>query len=82
MRAMLVLYMAAAITEGGLGFTEKKAIYIYGIYVTAVYMMAIPGGILADKILGQRKAVMLGGLLLCAGHGLMAYPSMWAFIRL
>jgi len=79
MRAMLVLYMAATITEGGLGFTEKKALYIYGIYVTLVYIMAIPGGIIADKFLGQRKSVMVGGALLCAGHGLMANPSIWAF---
>ncbi len=79
MRAMLVLYMSAAITEGGLAFTEKKALYIYGIYVTLVYLMSVPGGIIADKLLGQRKSVMLGGLLLCAGHGLMAKPDLWAF---
>jgi POT family proton-dependent oligopeptide transporter len=79
MRAMLVLYMAATVTKGGLGFTEKDAIYIYGIYVTLVYIMAIPGGIIADKLLGQRKSVMVGGLLLCAGHGLMANPAKWAF---
>ncbi len=79
MRAMLVLYMSAAITEGGLGFTEEKALYIYGIYVTMVYLMSVPGGIIADKLLGQRKAVMFGGLLLCAGHGLMANPDLWAF---
>jgi len=79
MRAMLVLYMAATVAEGGLGFTQKDALYIYGIYVTLVYLMAVPGGIIADKLLGQRKSVMLGGLLLCAGHGLMATPAKWAF---
>ena len=79
MRAMLVLYMAATVAEGGLGFTQKDALYIYGIYVTLVYIMAIPGGIIADLVLGQRKSVMVGGLLLCAGHGLMANPAKWAF---
>lgn len=44
-----------------------------------VYVMSIPGGILADRLLGQKKTVMLGGLLLCAGHGILAVPTLWAF---
>ena len=52
---------------------------MYGWYTMMVYVMSIPGGLLADRILGQKKTVTLGGLLLCAGHGMLAVPTLWAF---
>lgn len=79
MRAILVLYMTAAVEKGGLGWSDSKSLKLYGFYVLLVYVMAIPGGIIADKWLGQRKSVYLGGLLLCSGHLLLAYPPIWAF---
>ena len=79
MRAILVLYIVASISDGGLGWTNAEALGLYGWYTMMVYVMSIPGGILADKILGQKKSVMLGGLLLCAGHGILAVEAEWAF---
>lgn len=81
MRAILVLYLVAE-TGGinpGLGWTNDSAIALYGWYTMFVYVASIPGGIIADKFLGQRKSVLVGGLLLCAGHGILAVEEMWAF---
>lgn len=79
MRAILVLYIYSSIEEGGLGWTRGEALELYGWYTMMVYVMSIPGGILADRVLGQKKTVMLGGLLLCAGHGILAIEALWAF---
>lgn len=79
MRAILVLYLVSQTSEGGLGWTNLEALKLYGWYTMLVYLMSVPGGILADRVLGQKKCVMLGGLLLVAGHSLMAYTAMWAF---
>ena len=56
MRALLILYMTAAVTEGGLGFDAARAGSIYGLYTAAVYLLALPGGWIADRLLGQRAA--------------------------
>lgn len=74
MRALLVLFMVAAVEEGGLGFTEKNAAAIYGIYSAAVYLLALPGGWIADRLLGQQNAVWYGGIIIAAGHFAMALP--------
>lgn len=79
MRAILVLYLVSQTSEGGLGWTNIEALELYGWYTMLVYLMSVPGGIIADRLLGQKKCVMLGGLLLVAGHSLMAYTEMWAF---
>jgi dipeptide/tripeptide permease len=84
MRGLLILYIATSATstdpEGpGLGWTSGDAIWIYGWYTMLVYVMSIPGGILADKFIGQKNAVMIGGFLLVAGHGILAIPSDTAF---
>jgi len=81
MRALLVLYVATSATavDAGLGWSNKDALVLYGWYTMLVYVMSIPGGWLADKFIGQKKAVMLGGLLLCIGHGTLAVPQKWAF---
>lgn len=81
MRGILVLYMATSATaiDPGLGWTNKDAIWLYGWYTMLVYVASIPGGWIADKFLGQKKTVMLGGLLLCFGHGILAIPQDWAF---
>ncbi|WP_458628810.1 peptide MFS transporter [Winogradskyella sp. PC D3.3] len=81
MRGILVLYMATSATaiDPGLGWSNKDAIWLYGWYTMLVYVASIPGGWIADKFLGQKKTVMLGGLLLCFGHGILAIPQSWAF---
>lgn len=79
MRAILVLFIYTSIEDGGLGWTKGEALELYGWYTMLVYVMSIPGGILADKMLGQKKTVMLGGLLLCLGHGILAVEALWAF---
>jgi proton-dependent oligopeptide transporter, POT family len=75
MRAILVLYLVAKIGDdahGGMGWTSGEALALYGWYTMFVYVASIPGGWLADRVLGQKKAVLYGGLLLCLGHGVMA----------
>ncbi|MEL0457268.1 peptide MFS transporter [Flavobacteriaceae bacterium SZ-1-7] len=81
MRAILVLYLVAetASDNPGLGWANDNAIALYGWYTMFVYVMSIPGGIIADKILGQRKSVLVGGILLVAGHSILAIEQMWAF---
>ncbi|MCH8317079.1 MAG: MFS transporter, partial [Bacteroidetes bacterium] len=79
MRAILVLFIYASIEDGGLGWTKVEALSLYGWYTMLVYLMSIPGGILADRVLGQKKTVMLGGALLCVGHGTLAIHGEMAF---
>jgi POT family proton-dependent oligopeptide transporter len=79
MRALLVLYMAAPLTDGGLEFNTSKATTIYGIYTGAVYLLSLPGGWLADRFLGARLTVLLGGIIIAAGHFSMAFDSMPTF---
>lgn len=81
MRALLVLYMVEPAGGGGLGFDVAKATRIYGIYTGAVYFTNIFGGLLADKVLGARLAVLLGGIIIASGHfsmALQALPSFYA----
>jgi POT family proton-dependent oligopeptide transporter len=63
----------------GLGWSDLEAYQLYGWYVMLVYLVSIPGGILADKVLGQKKTVMLGAVLLSIGHGVLALEPNWAF---
>ena len=81
MRAILVLYLITEVAEKnpGLGWSNGEALALYGWYTMMVYVMSIPGGIIADKLLGQRKSVMVGCVLLVAGHGILAVEEMWAF---
>lgn len=81
MRALLVLYMTASASaiDPGMGWSGKDAIALYGWYTMLVYVASIPGGWIADKFLGQKKTVFWGGMLLVAGHGILAVPQDWAF---
>ncbi len=81
MRAILVLYLVG-LTDAvnpGLGWTNGEALALYGWYTMMVYVMSIPGGIIADKLLGQKKSVLVGGVLLLFGHSILAVEEMWAF---
>jgi POT family proton-dependent oligopeptide transporter len=79
MRALLTLYMVAPVALGGLALPTKEASLIYGTYTMSVYMLSIPGGALADSILGSRLAVLLGGIIIACGHFAMAVPSEFTF---
>ena len=81
MRALLVLYLTSKTTDvnPGEGWTQGEALALYGWYTALVYIMSIPGGILADKYLGQKKSVILGAILLVIGHSVLAIEAMWAF---
>ncbi len=81
MRAILVLYLVGevGIENAGLGWSNEDALALYGWYTMFVYVASIPGGIIADKIIGQKKAVFVGGMLLVAGHSVLAVEAMWAF---
>src|SRR5688500_7895122 len=68
MRAILILFMVAPAAEGGLGFATEKAAAIYGLYTGAVYFTSIPGGFIADRLLGLRRAVLISGVLIALGH--------------
>ncbi len=68
MRAILILFMTATVEQGGLGFDVGKAGVIYGIYMAMVYLMSVPGGWAADRIFGQRRAVLIGGILITLGQ--------------
>ncbi|HJR52770.1 MAG TPA: peptide MFS transporter [Gemmatimonadota bacterium] len=81
MRALLVLFMVDAVSGAnpGLGFSVSRAGAIYGLYTAMVYLMALPGGWIADKLWGQRKSVFVGGCIIAAGHFSMAIPTLGTF---
>jgi len=81
MRALLVLFLISETTaeNPGYGWTEVEALKLYGWYTMLVYVASIPGGLLADKVLGQKKTVVLGGALLVAGHSILAVNHIYAF---
>jgi POT family proton-dependent oligopeptide transporter len=72
MRGILLLFLVATVQNGGFGLTDRIGAAIYGLYVGFVYLMALPGGWVADRILGQRRAVFVGGCFIAAGHFSMA----------
>jgi len=71
MRAILVLFMTATVAQGGLGFSVERAGAVYGLYAAFVYLLALPGGWLADQLLGQRRSVFIGGLFIALGNFLL-----------
>ncbi|HET6633201.1 MAG TPA: peptide MFS transporter [Rhodanobacteraceae bacterium] len=75
MRALLVLFMVATIDKGGLGFNDVSATAIYGLYGAGVYLTSLPGGWIADRLIGQQRAVWYGGIIIAAGHFTLAIPS-------
>lgn len=81
MRALLVLFLVSSVNgeNPGYGWTSSEALKLYGIYTFLVYLSSIPGGILADKYIGQKKAVIVGGVLLVIGHSILAVQNITAF---
>jgi POT family proton-dependent oligopeptide transporter len=76
LRPLLILFMTAALAEGGFGFERSEASAIVGIYASSVYLSSLPGGWIADRLLGLRRAIFWGAVLISAGHlsiGLSAF---------
>jgi POT family proton-dependent oligopeptide transporter len=76
MRAFLILYMVAPAAAGGLGFSDARAASIYGTYTGSAWAAAIVGGLIADRLLGQYRTVLLGGIIIAAGHFTLAFPAL------
>ncbi|MEH0742936.1 peptide MFS transporter [Vibrio cholerae] len=75
MRAILVLYLTDATIHGGMGWTTKEALDLYGIYTGLVYITPLIGGYLADNYLGQRRSILIGGALMAVGQFTLAMPA-------
>jgi POT family proton-dependent oligopeptide transporter len=75
MRALLVLFLVAAVDTGGFGIDDKTATAIYGLYTASVYLVALPGGWIADRLIGARRAVLIGGLCIAAGNSVLALST-------
>ena len=79
MRALLILFMTAPAAAGGLGYDVTSAGSVYGLYTFGVYALALPGGWVADRLIGQRRAVLYGGVLIALGHYCLAIPAIPTF---
>ena len=80
MRALLVLFMVDAVEKGGLGFTDQTATAVYGLYTAAVYLVTLPGGWIADRLLGAQKTIWYGAIIIMLGHFILAIPSFYTFV--
>jgi POT family proton-dependent oligopeptide transporter len=79
MRALLVLFMVDQIENGGLAFSDQTATAIYGLYTGAVYLVALPGGWIADRLWGAQRSVWVGAIVIMSGHFVLAVPSITTF---
>ena len=80
MRGFLILYMTASSGRRGHGVRhDAAAAAIYGTYTSMVYLMSLPGGWIADRLIGQRRAVLYGGILIASGHYALAIPALSTF---
>ncbi len=79
MRGILVLFMTASLLEGGLEIDAVSASAVYGIYSSSVYLVALLGGWLADRHIGQQKAILYGGFIIMIGHFLLAFTNIETF---
>jgi POT family proton-dependent oligopeptide transporter len=75
MRTVLVLFLVAAVSSGGFGIDDKRATAIYGMYTAGAYLAALPGGWIADRLIGARQAVLFGGVFIALGNALLAVSS-------
>ncbi len=79
MRGLLVLFLTTAVTEGGFEMTSARATAIYGLYTASVYFMGLPGGWIADRLIGSQKAIWYGGIVIMCGHICLAIPNSGCF---
>ncbi|HXU13433.1 MAG TPA: peptide MFS transporter [Candidatus Binatia bacterium] len=76
MRAFLILYMTTSMDAGGLGFDVQKAGSIYGTYTGSIWLVTIGGGLVADRLLGAYRSVLVGGIIIALGHFTLAFKSL------
>ncbi len=79
MRALLITFMAAAVTRGGLGIHDTSASAIYGLYLGSTYLLGLAGGWMADHLLGSQRAVITGGFFIMVGNALLALGNTAVF---
>jgi POT family proton-dependent oligopeptide transporter len=79
MRAVLILFMVAAVEKGGLGLDDQTASAVYGMYIGGTYLFGLFGGWVADRLLGSQRAVVSGGLLIMAGNLMLAFGNTQIF---
>jgi POT family proton-dependent oligopeptide transporter len=75
MRAMLILFLTQSIAQGGLGVDALTAGAIYGLYTSTAYLCAVPGGWVADRLIGQQRCVWYGGILISIGNFMLSVPA-------
>ena len=75
LRYGLVLFLVAAVSTGGLGIDDRTATAIYGLYTAGAYLAALPGGWIADRLIGAQRAVLAGGLAITFGNALLAIST-------
>jgi POT family proton-dependent oligopeptide transporter len=75
MRALLILFLTSAVSTGGFGIDDKTAAAIYGLYTAAVYVVALPGGWIADRLIGTQAAALSGGIIIAIGHLLLGFSG-------
>ncbi len=75
MRALLVLFLVDAVASGGFGLDDRTATAIYGLYTASVYISGVPGGWVADRLIGAQSAVLWGAIIIGLGHLLLALPG-------
>ncbi|MGB3468378.1 MAG: peptide MFS transporter [Cyclobacteriaceae bacterium] len=81
MRALLLIFITKSLAEGGLGISDTEGGAIYGLYVMGVYVFALPGGWIADRLLGLKRSVWYGGIIIAIGHFTMAIPGLVDWIN-
>jgi POT family proton-dependent oligopeptide transporter len=82
MRALLVLFLVDTVQRGGFGLDDRTATAIYGLYTAGAYLAGLPGGWIADRLIGAQIAVLVGGLVIALGHVMLAIASVPAFFYL
>jgi proton-dependent oligopeptide transporter, POT family len=75
MRAILVLFLVAAVSTGGFGIDDRTATAIYGLYTASAYLASLPGGWIADRLIGAQRAVLAGGVAIALGNAMLAMSS-------
>src|SRR5438093_2306281 len=76
MRAFLILYMTAPLAAGGLGFDDRRAGSVYGTYTGSIWLATIGGGLVADRLLGAYRSVLVGGVIIALGHFTLAFRAL------
>jgi len=79
LRALLMLYMTAEVTKGGLGWDNQKAAPIYALYAASVYFLPLIGGWIADRFIGAKRATLIGGIIIMCGHFTLAFSNATTF---